>query len=156
MSNAKTSIRESYINKIRLYAPENKVLFLIILGLVQVALYLRILALDNLGLNISNFVSLFLICFVFYIFSILVINRNSKSNLSIRKIFFIIIFFSIIFRIIMILLKPTLSHGAGGEETIYAFPRWLRLGIDGIDPIHFMACLDTSNRRLRFFVGFHF
>ena len=110
MSNAKTSIRESYINKIRLYAPENKVLFLIILGLVQVALYLRILALDNLGLNISNFVSLFLICFVFYIFSILVINRNSKSNLSIKKIFFIIIFFSIIFRIIMILLKPTLSH----------------------------------------------
>ncbi len=110
MSNAKTSIRESYINKIRLYAPENKVLFLIILGLVQVALYLRILALDNLGLNISNFVSLFLICFVFYIFSILVISRNSKSNLSIKKIFFIIIFFSIIFRIIMILLKPTLSH----------------------------------------------
>ena len=110
MSNAKTSIRESYINKIRLYAPENKVLFLIILGLVQVALYLRILALDNLGLNISNFVSLFLICFVFYIFSILVISRNSKSNLSIRKIFFIIVFFSIIFRIILILLKPTLSH----------------------------------------------
>ncbi|MGB6681673.1 MAG: hypothetical protein WBF08_10190 [Candidatus Bathyarchaeia archaeon] len=110
MSNAKTSIRESCINKIRLYAPENKVLFLIILGLVQVAIYLRILALDNLGLNISNFVSLFLICFVFYTFSILVINRNSKSNPSIKKIFFIIIIFSIIFRIILISLKPTLSH----------------------------------------------
>ena len=110
MSNAKTTIRESCINRIRLYAPENKVLFLIILGLVQLAIYLRILALDNLGLNISNFVSLFLICFVFYIFSILVISRNSKSNPSIKKIFFIIIIFSIIFRIILISLKPTLSH----------------------------------------------
>lgn len=110
MSNAKTSIRESCINKIRLYAPENKVLFLIILGLVQVAIYLRILALDNLGLNISNFVSLFLICFVFYIFSILVINRNSESKFSIKKFFFIIIIFSIIFRVILISLKPALSH----------------------------------------------
>ena len=33
-------------------------------------------------------------------------------------------------------LKPTLSSGKGSEiETIYSFPRWLRLGVDGVDPI---------------------
>lgn len=110
MLNAKRSICESYISNMKLYASGKRIFFLIILGLIQVAIYLRILALDNLGLNISNFVSLFLICFVFYTFSILVVNRNSKTNYSIKKLFFIIIIFSIIFRIILISLKPTLSH----------------------------------------------
>lgn len=33
------------------------------------------------------------------------------------------------------LLKPFCSHGKGNEfETIYSFPRWIRLGIDGVDP----------------------
>ncbi|WP_455280121.1 hypothetical protein, partial [[Eubacterium] cellulosolvens] len=110
MSMEKKSNCESFISNMRLYASEKKVLFLIILGLVQVVIYLRILALDNLGLNISNFVSFFLICFVFYTCSILIVNRNSESNLSMKKIFFIIIVFSIIFRIILISLNPTLSH----------------------------------------------
>ena len=110
MLNAKKSIRESYISKLRLYAYEKKFHFLIILGLVQVLIYLKILALDNLGLNVSNFVSLFLICFIFYTFSILIVKRNSVSNVSIKKIFFIIVIFSIIFRIILLSLKPTLTH----------------------------------------------
>ncbi|TRO60394.1 DUF2029 domain-containing protein [Candidatus Bathyarchaeota archaeon] len=110
MSNTKRSISESYISNMRLYTSEKKVPLLIILGLVQVAIYLRILALDNLGLNISNFVSFFLVCFIFYIFSILVVNRNSKSKHSIKNIFFIIMIFSIIFRVILLSLKPTLSH----------------------------------------------
>ncbi|WP_455370068.1 hypothetical protein, partial [[Eubacterium] cellulosolvens] len=110
MSNAKRSIYELFIYNMRLWTTEKRILFLIILGLIQVVLYLGILALDNLGLNITNFVSLFLICFVFYAFSIIVVKRSSVSNLSIKKIFFIIMFFSIIFRIILILLEPTLSH----------------------------------------------
>lgn len=32
-------------------------------------------------------------------------------------------------------LKPILSQAAGGDATIYAFPRWLRLGVDHVDPV---------------------
>lgn len=31
-------------------------------------------------------------------------------------------------------LKPILSTAAGGETTIYMYPRWIRLGYDGVDP----------------------
>jgi hypothetical protein len=152
MSNAKRSNRESCISSMRLYISEKRSLFLIILGLIQLVVYLRILALDNLGLHISNFVSLFLICFIFYILSILLINRKPESKLYGEKIFFIIFFFSIIFRIILIFLKPTLSHD------VMRFLWDGRLIIHGFNPYLYTPESSELNmlKDVEYFIGYEF
>lgn len=84
---------------------------LILLGLVQSGIYLAMLSLDDLGLKIGNFVALFLLCFSFYVLSIVLVSRSPFGSLvPLSGIFVAIILFSMAFRIIMIPLKPGLSH----------------------------------------------
>jgi len=69
------------------------------------------LFLDDLGLRIGNFVALFLLCFCFYVLSIVLVSRSPFGSLvPLSGIFVAIILFSMAFRIIMIPLKPGLSH----------------------------------------------
>jgi len=84
---------------------------LTLLGLVQLGIYLAMLSLDDLDLKIGNFVALFLLCFSFYVLSIVLVSRSpSGSSVPISGLFVAIILFSMAFRIIMIPLKPGLSH----------------------------------------------
>jgi len=84
---------------------------LLLLGFVQLGCYATILSLGDLGNNISAFVPLFFLCFLFYILSILFAERRfSGISASPSVLLLIVALFSVAFRLTMISLKPSLSH----------------------------------------------
>ncbi|MEM2943111.1 MAG: glycosyltransferase 87 family protein [Candidatus Bathyarchaeia archaeon] len=115
---------------LRLHISERACLaILTVLGLAQVGVYSRILLLDDPGLRIGEYVVLFLLCFILYVLSLVLVARLHARSTSLRlRLLFTVLLFSVVFRIMMIPLKPGLSHD---------FMRFLwdgRLLANGVNP----------------------
>ena len=83
---------------------------LLLLGFIQLVIYALIISLVDLGRNISVYVSLFLLCFVFYVCSILFVKKLPSRQPLESKSILLILLFAVAFRLIMLPLKPSLSH----------------------------------------------
>ena len=82
---------------------------LIILGIFQLIIYLNIFFIWDLGTNISEYVKLFFLCFLFYFISIIFSSKLDTRRFSLKEFLLIVFIFSAIFRALMVFLEPNLS-----------------------------------------------
>ncbi len=87
------------------------IILLALSGFVQLGVYSAILSLGDSATKISEFVALFLFCFLLYASSVLISSRLARGPSTISPALVVTVFlFSFAFRLIMLPLKPSLSH----------------------------------------------
>jgi alpha-1,6-mannosyltransferase len=86
------------------------IILLALCGFVQLGVYSAILSLGDSATKIGEFVALFLFCFLLYALSVLISSRLARGPSASLALVVTIFLFSFAFRLIMLPLKPSLSH----------------------------------------------